>query len=114
MSLTSTPKTSSAYPRPRRRRERDGSISVWVINDLLKGLGLRLGFRLVEFSGRVLWEDRVEIDVGANSSTMVRRFSPGEVERYRGGKSSDSVAFIAELAGVGRDEGSTLSRSRIF
>ncbi|NPV53770.1 MAG: hypothetical protein HPY71_09640 [Firmicutes bacterium] len=99
------------------RRERDGAISVWVINDLLKGLRLQLRLWLVEFSGRVLWEERVDIDAGANSSAMVRRVSFEELERYRGGRGGGDIAFVAELgkAGeAGQGEGGVLSRNRIF
>ncbi len=60
----------------------DGGVEFWITNDTLSGFEDEVVVRLASFSGEVIWEEGFHIQVAANDSLPIRRWTR---ESVRGG-----------------------------
>ena len=61
------------------KAEADGGVSLWITNDLREDYTARISIRLARFSGEVFWELPCDVQIPANSSREVMRWSAEEL-----------------------------------
>src|SRR5262249_6696951 len=64
----------------------DGGLELWLTNDKLSDVAETVTVRLGTFSGAVVWEEKFPVQIAANSSGVVHRWTAdhlqGNAERY--------------------------------
>jgi beta-mannosidase len=74
--------------------EEDGKLKVYIVSDKLQPLEGQLVSKLMDFSGKTLWEQVTACSIDSNSS---RFYFEIDVEKLLTGKDSRSVVFFAEF-----------------
>lgn len=74
---------------------------VGIVNDRLKPVNGELRLRLMDFDGKVIWEDASLVEIPANSSDNYFDVNKNEY-RYKYKKQLSNIVFVAELVENGK------------
>ncbi len=80
---------------------------IWVVNDTLKAQNVMLSWRLLDFSGKVLKEDNIKIELEPNASQLILTMSNRSLAAY----DSSSVFMNVRLMSV---SGSVITENNHF
>ena len=89
--------------------EEDIKFKVGIVNDRLEPLNAELRLKLVDFDGKVVWEDAYLVNVPANSSDDYFDVNRNEY-RYKYRKQLDEMVFVAEVV----ENGQVLSKNLYY
>lgn len=82
----------------------EDEVAVYLVNDTLQAVGGELRMRLVHFSGKVLSERTVAVDVRANRAAVVHRFAHRDWLKGAGSGLIDAREVVLLLELVGEQE----------
>ncbi|PIF04997.1 MAG: beta-mannosidase, partial [Draconibacterium sp.] len=79
----------------------DLKLKVGIVNDQLEPITAQLRLKIVDFDGKVLWEEKSVVELPANSSDDYFNVNRQEFESEFGRK-TEKVVFVAELVKAGQ------------
>ncbi len=62
----------------------DGTVEVWITNDTLTLFSDTITIRHATFDGQLVWQNKITVQVPANSSIKIRTIAPNELQRDAG------------------------------
>lgn len=89
--------------------EDDLKLKVGIVNDRLEPINAELRIQLVDFDGKVIWEEASLVEVPANSSDDYYEVNKWEF-RYKYRRQITNMVFVAELV----ENGKTLSKNYYY
>ncbi|MCE4563951.1 glycoside hydrolase family 2 protein [Maribellus sp. CM-23] len=89
--------------------EEDIKFKVGIVNDRLEPVRAELRMRLVDFNGKVIWEEASLLDLPANSSDDYFDVNRNEF-RFKYRKMLDEMVFVAEVL----EDGKVLSHNKYY